>query len=441
MSQSRNYGAAEMSQVSKNQTASKFHYLKFSTFLFALGSIALFGTVINQAYSGMLQRYFAVDFDETLHGVSDIKWTLYRKGYSPLNYFTSDASSFLKYKFLDKYAAVIEPYAQMYLYVEDFDSSTADTHFYIEVCKIGSDVPCLKGSLQSSGLNDVPVKIYCEPFDVYNISVVQYDNEGVATGYSDTREGVCMYVRREFRALSESDLDATMDAMATLWYTSEEKGQHLYGSNFHNSTYIASAHYFGASQQDADHIHEGLGFMLQHIKLTNVFELAMQAVDPSVSLPYWDFTVDTAEGTSIYDLVIFQENTFGTVTPAADDFWGWTYRNNSLEDARIPDGRWANVLSERNIWYPELKAAYGYIRAPWNMNPSKYITRFAADHAFPSCGSYYDWLKKSNLMLFLKYAPGPPHARFFFFFVTVNSIKAQFFLSQYTWKYWRLFWL
>ena len=30
-----------------------------------------------------------------------------------------------------------------------------------------------------------------------------------------------------------------------------------------------------------DHIHEGLGFLPQHIKLTNMFEVAIQAVDPS----------------------------------------------------------------------------------------------------------------------------------------------------------------
>lgn len=74
-------------------------------------------------------------------------------------------------------------------------------------------------------------------------------------------------------------------------------------------------------------------------------------------------------------------------------------------------GRWAYMTSEANIRYPTLTTGYGYLRAPWNMNPSPYLTRFATENSFPSCSSYYNWLKKSSLMMFLKYAPGPPHAR------------------------------
>jgi hypothetical protein len=85
-----------------------------------------------------------------------------------------------------------------------------------------------------------------------------------------------------------------MDAMYTLWSVDEDEGQALYGDSYHSSAYFASAHDFNAAQQDADHIHEGLGFLPQHIKLTNMFEEAVQAVDPSVALPYWDFTIDVA---------------------------------------------------------------------------------------------------------------------------------------------------
>ena len=34
---------------------------------------------------------------------------------------------------------------------------------------------------------------------------------------------------------------------------------------------------------------------VQHAALTMKFEKSMQAVDPAVSLPYWDFTIDTQE--------------------------------------------------------------------------------------------------------------------------------------------------
>ena len=94
-----------------------------------------------------------------------------------------------------------------------------------------------------------------------------------------------MYVRREIRSLLASDRDAVLDAMYTIYSTEEEEGRSKYGENFHNSTYFTEWHHFNAAWQDADHIHEGAGFLPQHIKATNLFELAKQAVDPSVSLP------------------------------------------------------------------------------------------------------------------------------------------------------------
>lgn len=39
-----------------------------------------------------------------------------------------------------------------------------------------------------------------------------------------------------------------------------------------------------------DFLHDGLGFLSQHMALTNEYEAALQVVNPSVALPYWDFT-------------------------------------------------------------------------------------------------------------------------------------------------------
>ena len=75
--------------------------------------------------------------------------------------------------------------------------------------------------------------------------------------------------------------------------------------------------------------------MPQHIKLTNMFEASMQAVNPAVTMPYWDFTMDVAEGKTIYESVMFTDKTFGTITkPAALDL-GFTYANDALESTAI----------------------------------------------------------------------------------------------------------
>jgi putative NIF3 family GTP cyclohydrolase 1 type 2 len=40
---------------------------------------------------------------------------------------------------------------------------------------------------------------------------------------------------------------------------------------------LLKIHHFNAAWQDSDHIHEGNGFLAQHMKMTNIFESAMQA--------------------------------------------------------------------------------------------------------------------------------------------------------------------
>ena len=38
--------------------------------------------------------------------------------------------------------------------------------------------------------------------------------------------------------------------------------------------------------------HEGTGFLTHHLALTNSFEASLRAVDPAVTLPYWDFSIE-----------------------------------------------------------------------------------------------------------------------------------------------------
>ena len=63
-------------------------------------------------------------------------------------------------------------------------------------------------------------------------------------------------------------------------------GRKKYGEYYHSAEYFTQAHHFNAAQQDADHIHEGLGFIAQHIKVSNAFEKAMQAVNPKVMITH-----------------------------------------------------------------------------------------------------------------------------------------------------------
>ena len=340
-----------------------------------------------------------------------IAFTLNRVDYEPLNMFTEEKSTIVKYTHLKSYSAVIEPYSDMELYLDD-DSLIGEGFIYeFTICdyskKTGVGAKCYAGRYSSD--DSQSINIACDPFDKYQIVVIEsYANIQTrnVTGYA-----LCQYVRREIRTLSDIDLSDTMDAMFAIWDIDEEDGQEAYGENFHSEIYFAEAHNFNAAQVDSDHIHEGMGFLPQHIKISNTFELSMQAYNPAVSLPYWDFTIDNKEELMISESPMFTPDTFGSITLPVDSDWGWTYSNDSIADAAIPDGRWKQLKADLNTKYDYLGNSFGYLRGPWNYNPSPYISRFTtATYALPSCSSYSTWIQLDDFVDFMNIAPFAPHA-------------------------------
>ena len=358
-------------------------------------------------------------------------FTMYRDGYDVLSFFDysrdegDDATlGIIKYKFLDDYAAVVEPSASMRIEIDSYDDSFV---YEYKVCSYDNynylirNAHCAYGSWTVH--DDTAVIIECQPHETYYIEVVEATADGVQKRVSAAK-AICLYVRREIRALTERDVSTAMDSMYALWSTGEDDGRAEYGSAFHSSTYFTKVHAFNAAQQDADHIHEGQGFLAQHVKMTNMFEAAMQAVDRSSSLFYWDFTIDKQEELSLAESPMFSPDTFGSLTSPQDSYWGWTYSNDSMDAAGIPDGRWKGALADVDDEddFPVLRNSFGFLRGPWNYNPSPYITRFAipAKSKMPSCSSYYTWLKMDSLSEFNSNAPFDPHA------TTHGMIGAQF---------------
>ena len=313
-------------------------------------------------------------------------WTFVRDGYDALPYFLDGKDSYLNYKHLSDYNAVIEPGVHMSFYADDSLTDSYDS-LYVKIC----DPSDTCHTIDTAEDADEMFSYDCAPFDEFTVQITAKSttkDDVVITGVA-----LCMYVRREIQSLSEDDLEATMDAMYTLWSMSEEEGKEKYGANFHSSTYIAYAHHFNAAQQNADHIHEGLGFLPQHIKLTNIVELAVQAVDPSVSMPYWDFTMEAKSDDSPFDSFMFTEKTFGTLARPEDAVWGFSYTSNNVTDCAILDGRWAYTKAEKG-GDGGLFNNYGYLRGPWSGNPSPYISRFATGNTvFPTCKATYGFLE------------------------------------------------
>mmetsp|Transcript_30896 Transcript_30896/g.42467 ORF Transcript_30896/g.42467 Transcript_30896/m.42467 type:complete len:748 (-) Transcript_30896:235-2478(-) len=354
---------------------------------------------------------------------SSINFSLRRVGYDPLPYFNSKLKNTPKYAFLDNFDAVIEPSTDMELYFyseESVFTTNEDRKFIFKVCSSGSsESVCKKSSFYRSAAGDKvsgSIKFDCDAYDSFEINLYEVDlTQNEAIIQQSTINGVCLQVRRELRSLTEADLAKFVDVSYALWNTTEAEGLEKYGSNFHNAAYLLKLHHFNAAQLDADHIHEGNGFLLQHAKITNIFENSLKAIDPSVFLPYWDYTIDDSQKKSMVDAVIMSEKLYGRMFLPTDILKGFSYQNDKISDGRILDGRWANLKADFNTEFPDLKAAYGYMRAPWSMNPSPYISRFTSvfDRSImlPSCQMHYDVLVSySSMMDFFYQIAYFPHA-------------------------------
>lgn len=87
-------------------------------------------------------------------------------------------------------------------------------------------------------------------------------------------------------------------------------------------------------------MHDGMGFVTQHIAITNEFEAALQLINPSVSMPYWDFTQDFVR---IRKLAKDQGKAVDFRDLWTLDVWGADYFGSSAGSNlhTVSEGRWA----------------------------------------------------------------------------------------------------
>lgn len=161
------------------------------------------------------------------------------------------------------------------------------------------------------------------------------------------------YVRRELRSLTDQDREMFFNAVAVLQRVPSAVGQEVYGSNYYSKDFMTRLHlYYGerteslfarespllerqqspcvvfakhlirsfceaGGTKDCDHWHQGAGFVTSHMGLTLMYEQSLQAVNPAVSVPYWDFTLEsTFFGASDFrDSGVFADDWFGSASP------------------------------------------------------------------------------------------------------------------------------
>jgi len=197
------------------------------------------------------------------------------------------------------------------------------------------------------------------------------------------------YVRREIRTLTDEDRNEFLDALETIYRLPTEQGKKLYGEDFKGMDYFLKEHLLGAGQKDCDHWHDDAGIMTHHIGYTLEVEQSMQLVNPRVAMPYWDYTIDDyLYDSNLGDSVVWSDDWFGEMAP-----------DNSLHI--ITKGRWKYLeLPEAGDF--SIVNPYGLLRTPWNVNPTKHVTRYNYVNGVEftmgvGCSELYSAFKKTSL--------------------------------------------
>lgn len=198
-------------------------------------------------------------------------------------------------------------------------------------------------------------------------STCTFEDGTQATVQDDVKS---FYVRRELRELSILERDAFLDAFVVLSMLETELGQAKYGPHYRSLFDFEHMHLHAASDRNVDHIHDGMGIATQHISITSEFELALQTVNPKLACPFWDYTIDSVR--------IYQLGENATISDVFHDSMFFTaewFGKTTTELHTVTEGRFAYQIIPSSYEYSK-RSPYGYLRAPWNINPSKYVTRF-----------------------------------------------------------------
>ena len=256
------------------------------------------------------------------------------------------------------------------------------------------------GEVQTASSLDAGVGTHTTTFTTpgrYTVEVVATHTDGSGPAAVARSNLVCKYVRRELRSLLPKDREAYFAAAKVLWQTSTEEGQGLYGGRFKGIEYFAREHNTLAGQRECDHMHDGLGFLTQHAAMTMEYEQAVQAIDPSTSVPYWDYTIEAGYVTSgggdmsaWFASEVFDDDWFGEASP---------------EGYVVKRGRWAHTPVSRpsgEFAASSVTNAYGYLRAPWNQNKIPFVTRHNTSYGYtldspPSCADHVEQMKLTTV--------------------------------------------
>lgn len=312
------------------------------------------------------------------------------------------------YSFLDN-KALFEPHLENHLSVEN---PNPELQYKWTIHNQGNSAEDMHFSGQE-------ISVMLKDVGFYEIELKVLQNGALAEQLSFG--AACKYVRREIRKLFEDDREELLDAMQVMWEVGDEDGKALFGEGYVSMFTLHKYHLIMAGDQACDHMHDGYGFLSHHSYLGYIFEQSLQAMNPKLALPYWDYVYDIEEWAGAPDGARW-DFTRGELFTAA--FLGAT----DPETHTVADGRWAetkvpSLVEDAEHYRGEERVphnALGHLRSPWSVNPDRRLIRSQTvcgglprnqwDSA-SRCPSLQELFARDDWASFGKYLMYEPHGR------------------------------
>ena len=225
------------------------------------------------------------------------------------------------------------------------------------------------------------------------------DNESTEALYTNTDSIFVKYIRREIRQMTQADRESWYMAMNELYTLSTDEGKEKYGEKYLSMDYFTQLHLNIAADRACDHLHDGFGFMMGHVQLTNMLEKVLQVIDPSMSMPYWEYIIDGENMKQHFDYNVYEwahNDSFNEILN--DNYFGMhdEFGDGTLQNSVFKDTMTVGIAGEDAY----LKNSYGYLHAPWNLIDTPKVVRAFTDSChvnwtdqylrkkFPSCSDY-----------------------------------------------------
>mmetsp|Transcript_24671 Transcript_24671/g.32126 ORF Transcript_24671/g.32126 Transcript_24671/m.32126 type:complete len:589 (+) Transcript_24671:186-1952(+) len=178
---------------------------------------------------------------------------------------------------------------------------------------------------------------------------------------------MCKYVRREIRSLTKGDQIRYFSALEVIHTLELAEGQAVYGDKFANYEYFTAKHLDVMRPNDCfpfvGPFHGSNSFLTSHAAFTLDLELALQSVDPTLTQPYWDFTIDAELGSAWVESELFGYDFFGPLSQRTLSSAKW------FSDLPAP----FNTLGDETS--PTKHNSYGKLTNDVNRDSSKFVTR------------------------------------------------------------------